>query len=111
MRARHQIEEQCSNGHQHFSNLLDRILHPNSEMSLIHQNISSPSVIRNWQLSNLGLEPSWSDVYGQLPRFQSSFANDISEAAWNLFWGNNGLGRYASAPINSWNHIDSDRSA
>lgn len=108
--ARNLVEQQRQNGHQHFTNLLDRILHPSSELALIQQSISQPLSIRNWRLSNLALEPSWNDVYGQLPRFQPAFSSDISENVWNLFWGNNGLGRYAASPINSWSQLDSDRS-
>lgn len=109
-RANDQIQMQLQNGQQHFANLLDRILRPHSEIALVNQCISSPSVLRNWKLSNLDLEPSWNEVYGKLPGFQSSFANDVTESAWNLFWGHNGLGRYAVCSSKAWNGIDKDRS-
>lgn len=109
--AQNQIEQQLMSGNAHFTKLLEKILHPASERSLIQQSITSPRVLRNWTLSNQGLEPTWNEVYGRLPRFQSTFADDVSEAVWNLFWGNNGMGRYAFSPISSWEQLGLDRSA
>lgn len=109
--AKQMINQQLQNGFQHFDNLLDRILHPINEVSLQQQLICTPPVTKNWRLSNLALEPSWHDVYGQIPSFQSSFSSNISENSWNLFWGNNGLGRYARCPTNTWDRVDTTRSS
>jgi len=90
--------------------LLDRILHPRDDEALDHLSITSPQVARHWNISNSGLQLNWHDVYGRLPSFHSSFANDISENAWNRFWGIQGLGRFASQPTCSWNSLFTDRS-
>lgn len=108
--AREEVEKQRLNGHQHFSNLLNRIFHCEDNFSLDCLSINSPLITRNWDISNPCVQLSWPDVYGQLPSFHSAFANDISESAWNRFWGIQGLGCFASQPACSWNNLFTDRS-
>lgn len=108
--AKQQVEQQRPNGYQHFTNLLKRIFHPSNDAALDHLSISSPQIIRHWNIPNPNLPLNWHDVYGQLPSFHSSFASDISENAWNCFWGTQGLGRFASQPTHSWNTCFTDRS-
>ncbi len=108
IQAKQQVEQQRSNGLQHFTNLLNRVLHPQNELALDSLSISSPLIMRNWKISNLDL--NWHDVFGKLPHFHSSFASDITENAWNRFWGAQGLGRFASQPTHSWKTLFSDRS-
>lgn len=109
-RAKQRVEQQRYSGHQLFTNLLERILHPRDDLSLENISISSPQVVREWNISNSSLQPNWNEVYGRLPSFHSSFANDISENAWNRFWGIQGLGRFASHSTSSWNSLFTDRS-
>lgn len=108
--AKQKVEQQRLNGHQHFTNLLDRIFHPQNGATLDNLSISSPPIARQWSISNSSVQLTWHDVYSQLPSFHSSFANDISENAWNRFWGIQGLGRFSSQPVHSWNTLFTDRS-
>lgn len=107
--AKNQIEEQRAAGHQNYQALMDTILSDAGNPSFL--NLKHPaSVQRNWNLpSSLTEEPSWNEVYGQVPTFQSTFRNDISELGWNQFWSGNGLGRFASYPTSSWSQLSQER--
>lgn len=102
--ARQQIEQQRVDGECYFSHELNQILQGNFRFL----RFTPPSVRRKWELSNFGLEPAWNDVYGRVPRFQTTFATTLTEDAWNLFWGNRGLGSFASSPISSWSRVSSN---
>lgn len=104
------IEEQRDRGVQHFSHLLNQILTPDSKNAFQQIDIGNLPVMRNWDLPDFRYEPSWNDVYGRLPNFQPSFVGSVSEVAWNLFWGNNGLGQYASHPTSAWERLFTNKS-
>ncbi|MEI8366463.1 MAG: hypothetical protein WCF65_08620 [Parachlamydiaceae bacterium] len=110
IQARQQIQEQRVGGESYFTNVLNYILQANEEQTLNLLQITAPDVHRQWRLSHLDLEPSWGDVYGRVPGFQSAFSDTITEAAWNLFWGNQGMRRFASSPTHTWSNLSSDRS-
>jgi len=105
-----QITSQRRGGHQQFRLFMDEILACDSEESLHRLSLIIPNIERNWRLPNFSQEPSWSEIYGQIPHFQSHFTNIISEQSWNLFWSENGLGCFASHPTTSWNQLFGDNS-
>lgn len=108
--ARQQIDQQRVNGEGYFAHHLNQILQ-GSEANINCLHVSPPMMMRQWALaSNYTMEPSWNEVYGRRPRFQTTFATTLTEDAWNLFWGDRGLRRFASSPIHSWKSFASDRS-
>lgn len=108
--AKQKVNEQKLNGSQHFTNLLNRILHSGNQTDLDRLVISTPQITRQWTISNSCSKLEWNDVYGNRPVFLSTFANDISRLDWDRFWGMQGLGRFASQPMHSWSSYFSDRS-
>ncbi|HEV8052344.1 MAG TPA: hypothetical protein VGP47_07610, partial [Parachlamydiaceae bacterium] len=108
--AKVQIEEQRAAGHHSLKETMDKIL-GNAENPLSYVNTSMPAVHRNWRIPQVGHEPSWNEVYGQMPSFQSNFRDDISEFSWNLFWSGQGLGRFSASPTSSWSSFSQDRDA
>lgn len=99
--AREQIASQRLVGNQRFATTLQEILGSDTREQLGRVVIEDVAVVRNWSIADQTREPGWFDVYGSLPRFNASFG-DVAEELWNLFWGNEGFGRYASAPSHSW---------
>lgn len=108
--ARERIEEQRIAGHQNIKDTMDKIL-GNATNPLSYVNTTMPAIHRNWRLPAVSREPSWNEVYGQAPGFQSSFADVISEYSWNLFWSGQGFGRFSASPTSSWSSFTQDRSA
>lgn len=108
--AQKAILEQENLGNAVFSSQLSQILKSKNEKLLSQMQISEFDVERNWHLPASAQEPLWQEVYGQIPQFQSSFGQDVTEAAWNLFWGREGLGSYSCRPVHSWNQTVVDRS-
>lgn len=109
--AKNQIEEQRKAGHQNHKMIMDSILSNAGKTSIINP-ILPASVERIWSLpTTLTNEPTWNEVYGRIPTFHSDFRSNISEPGWNLFWGNQGLGRFASCPSSSWRQLSRDRMA
>jgi hypothetical protein len=109
VQANQQIEQQRHIGESYFSHLLNKILHGSSE-EIKNLHFSPPTVTKQWALSDFGCVPSWNDIYGRTPQFQPAFSTTLTKDIWNLFWGTQGLGGFASSPIHSWGQSHSDHS-
>lgn len=109
--AKNKIEEQRKAGHQNFKTVMDSIL-SNVGKTNIMIPVLPTSVERVWSLpTSLTNEPAWNEVYGRVPTFHSDFNQNISELGWNMFWSQQGLGRFASCPSSSWRQLSRDRMA
>jgi hypothetical protein len=108
---KHLVRTEWNYGMQHLSGILDRILSARAEGEVQNIGISAPQMGRSWRISTYCREPSWQEIYGRQPQFQAQFAARITQDAWNLFWGNEGLGRYAAEPIDCWERLSSSCSA
>lgn len=109
--SRSLMEQQRACGRREFSTQLDKMFSAESEEAVHRAPSAVPRVDRCARLPDFAVEPSWHEIYGLRPQFQSHFSSDISETGWNLFWGITGLGRYASAPRSSWSNLWADRNA
>lgn len=108
-KARLMIEEQRARGEQFYSHALKQIMEGTKTRDLHKTLLSAPVIERKWQLSPQIMEPSWHEVYGRAPRFQTSFADTIQEGIWNLFWGDSCLGVFSRSPSSRWNSWTYDR--
>jgi len=90
---------------------LDGIFNKQRERIQNPLNEGVPSFQRRWVISSFTDEPSWNMVYGERPYFDTQFSSNISRNAWDLFWGREGMGYFASRPVNAWNDIFTDHSA
>jgi len=102
-----QLQEQQTAGNLQLKAIMDKIL-TNNDFPLEKE--SMPNLHHQVCLPNLAQDPSWGEVFGRTPRFQSSFNADVSELAWNHFWSGQGLGRYSSHPASSWSNLFQDNS-
>jgi hypothetical protein len=103
--AEAQIESHYQRGKEQLKGMLHKICR--NEL-LDYRDWSVPRLVNEWKFSDYSSEPGWNHIYGSRPLFQSQFASTISQDAWDRFWGNRGIGLFASQPVNAWDSMEHD---